>query len=282
MEPLVSVVVPVFNGLPHLVDLTASILAQTHTNLEIVFTEGGSSDQSPHFLATITDPRVRILAMPKGTSAARNWTAATQAATGDFIKLICQDDLLSPDAIEMQLADLLCNPSAVMAIAQRDIIDSNGKVLFSNRGLAGLKQPLLPGASVIRTAYLSGTNVIGEPLAVLFRADALLAAMPWDDSNPLMLDLSTYAKVAPTGDVVVRHESVGAFRVSGSSWSTRLAKLQLEQTKQWQHAYAATATPAPSVVERTRAAVGRHLQTGLRRAAYATLRARGSFRTPAD
>ena len=282
MEPLVSVVVPVFNGLPHLVDLTASILAQTHTNLEVVFTEGGSSDKSPEFLATLTDPRVQVQTMPKGTTAAQNWTAATQAATGGFIKLICQDDLLHPDAIEKQLADLVRNPSAVMAIAQRDIIDANGKVLYANRGLSGLKKQLLPGAEVIRTAYVTGTNVIGEPLAVLFRTDALLAAMPWDDSNPLMLDLSTYAKVAPKGDVAIRHESVGAFRVSGSSWSTRLAKLQLEQTKRWQHAYASTASPAPSHVERTRAAFGRHLQTGLRRAAYATLRARGSFRTGLD
>jgi glycosyltransferase involved in cell wall biosynthesis len=279
---LVSVVVPVFNGLPHLVDLTASILAQTHTNLEIVFAEGGSSDQSPEFLATITDPRVQILTMPKGTTAAQNWTAACEAATGTFIKLICQDDLINPDAIQKQLADLLNNPTAVMAIAQRDIIDANGKVLYANRGLSGLKKELLPGAEVIRTAYVTGTNVIGEPLAVLFRTDALLAAMPWDDSNPLMLDLSTYAKVAPKGDVVTRNESVGSFRVSGSSWSTRLAKLQLEQTKLWQHAYAADASPAPSHLERTKAAFGRHLQTGLRRAAYAMLRARGSFRTTAD
>ncbi len=143
VEPLVSVVVPVFNGLPHLVDLTASILTQTHTNLEIVFTEGGSSDKSPEFLATLTDPRVRILTMPKGTTAAQNWTAACEAATGTYIKLICQDDLIKTDAIQRQLADLLGNPTAVMAIAQRDIIDANGKVLYANRGLSGLKKKLL-------------------------------------------------------------------------------------------------------------------------------------------
>ena len=161
MEPLVSVVVPVFNGLPHLIDLTASILAQTHTNLEIVFTEGGSSDKSPEFLATLIDPRVQILTMPKGITAAQNWSAATQAATGDFIKLICQDDLINPDAIQKQVADLLNNPTAVMAIAQRDIIDANGKVLYANRGLSGLKKKLLPGAEVIRTAYVNVSNLIG-------------------------------------------------------------------------------------------------------------------------
>jgi len=63
--------------------------------------------------------------------------------------------------------------------------------------------------------------------------------------------------------------------VSTSSWSTRLAKLQLEQTKQWQHAYAQESHPTTAL--QARAAAGRHLQVNMRRAAYALLRAKGSF-----
>jgi hypothetical protein len=276
VSTLVSIVVPVFNGMPHLRELTDSLLAQTHSDLDIVFSEGGSTDDSAAFLAAITDSRVRIIHQ-EGTGAAGNWTAATQAAKADFIKLICQDDLLAPDAIERQLADLEQNSGAVMAIGQRDIIDAKGNVLYARRGLAGVTGKNIPGVDLIRTCYLQGTNVIGEPLTVLFRADALRAAMPWDDSNPLMLDLSTYAKVAPQGRVIARHESLGAFRVSTSSWSTRLVKLQLEQTKQWQHDYAARVQPSPSPTERTRAFVGRHVQTALRRAAYTVLKLKGSF-----
>ena len=279
MQPLVSIVVPVFNGMPHLVDLTESLLAQTYPSLEIIFTEGGGSDGSLDYLTSITDSRVTIIRMPKGTSAAENWTAATMAASGEFTKLICQDDLITPDATTKQVQDLLDHTDAVMAIAKRDIVDAKGQVLYSGRGLAGLptNTSTISGSSLIRTCYLQGTNVIGEPLAVLFRTQAVQQAMPWQDSNPLMLDLSTYQKVAPTGQVVMRRESVGAFRVSTSSWSTRIVQQQLQQTKDWQHDYAVTAQPTPSTIERMKAAINRHKQTNLRRIAYAVLKAKGAF-----
>jgi len=279
MHPLVSVVVPVFNGMPYLVDLTTSLVRQDYPNLEIIFTEGGGTDGSLDYLTSIDDSRVKILRMPRGTSAAENWTAATMQATGEFTKLICQDDLISPDAITKQVQDLLGHPSAVMAIAKRNIVDARGKVLYSNRGLAGLPkdQKQVSGDTVIRTCYRQGTNVIGEPLAVLFRTTLLQQAMPWNDSNPLMLDLSTYESVAPHGDVALRQDSIGAFRVSTSSWSTRIAKQQLQQTKDWQLDYARHAHPAPSTIERMQAVMNRHKQTNLRRIAYAVLRAKGAF-----
>ena len=276
MSPLVSIVVPVYNGMPHLRELAESLMSQTYSNLEIIFSEGGSTDASPKFLGDLRDARIRII-QQIGSGAAGNWTNATNAASGEFIKLVCQDDLLNPDAIAKQVADLEARPSAVMAIAQRDIIDARGRVLYSGRGLAGLKGTAIPGAQVIRTCYLQGTNVIGEPHMVLFRAEALKAAMPWDDSNPLMLDLNMYARVAPAGEVVVRRESIGAFRVSTSSWSTRLVKLQLEQTKRWQHEYAKSAIPHVSKSQEVRAFAGRHVQTTLRRAAYRVLKAKGAF-----
>ena len=273
MQPLVSVVVPVFNGLSHLPTLVTGLLNQTYPNLEIVFSEGGGSDGSLDYLRSVTDPRVKIIELPPGTSAAANWTAASEAAGGEFTKLICQDDVLYPQAIEEQVHDLTSNPGAVMATAVRDIVDANGRTIFRGRGLSGLSGDVVSGDRVIRECFRQGTNVIGEPLAVLFRTHELKTALPWQDDNPLMLDLSMYSKVAPSGDVVLRRNSVGAFRVSNSSWSTRLAKEQIEQTHRWQHEYAHT--HSPSSVDQLRGFLGRHVQTNLRRAAYAYLSARG-------
>lgn len=277
MEPLVSIVVPVFNGMPHLRDLVTALTAQDYPNLEIVFSEGGSSDDSPNFLASIDDPRVRVITMPSGTSAAGNWTAATQAALGEFIKLICQDDLIDPTTISRQVQDLQKHPEAVMAIAPRDIIDARGGVLYPKRGCGGLQPGLNSGADVIRSCYRSGTNLIGEPLTVLFRRDALLECMPWDDSNPLMLDLAMYSKVAAKGGIVVRQETVGAFRVSSSSWSTRLANVQRAQFAQWQRDYASALPKAPTAREQIRARLGMEKQALLRRAAYRVLKLKGSL-----
>lgn len=280
MQPLVSVVVPVFNGMPHLVDLARSILGQTYANLEIIFTEGGGNDAGLDFLLSLDDPRIRVIRMPAGTTAAQNWTAATMEASGAFTKLICQDDVLYPQAIAQQVTDLTDHPEAVMAIAQRDIIDATGRILYRRRGLTGVPASLgavIDGQRLLRTCYLQGTNIIGEPLAVLFRTPAIQQSMPWDDSDPLMLDLSTYEKVTPLGKVALRRESIGAFRVSASSWSTRIASAQAEQTRRWQDRYAATHSPPPTRTERMRATLGRHANTTIRRAVYVGLRARGSL-----
>jgi len=271
----VSIVVPVFNGLPHLRPLVDCLINQTYNNLEIVFSEGGGTDASLDFLKSLTDPRIRVIEQPRGTSAARNWTAASEAATGEFTKLICQDDLLYPHAIEQQVAQLEAQPSAVMAIASRDIVDARGHTIVRNRGLSGIKGTLIEGSQAIRQCYLQGTNVMGEPLAVLFRTDALKASLPWLDDNPLMLDLSMYEKVAPQGDVCVQHQALGAFRVSSTSWSTNLAREQVDQTRQWQEGYAASRANELSTRDHRRARIGRHVQTSLRRLAYTVLKLRG-------
>ena len=273
-QPLVSIVVPVFNGERYLSALIGSLLAQDYPNLEIIFSDGGSSDSSTALLSAIDDPRVTITNEPAGTSAAGNWTAATMQASGEFTKLVCQDDLIHPDTISRQVGDLLEFPSAVMAVGQRDIIDAAGKIVYAPRGLAGVHARVVSGHDALRACYRAGTNVIGEPLAVLFRTEALRAVMPWEDSNPLMLDLSTYTRIAPMGDVVLRHESVGAFRVSASSWSTRLDKQQSDQTRLWQRQFEQISGEL-SRWDHARGWLGRHAQVNLRRAAYVALRARG-------
>ncbi len=277
MAPLVSIVVPVCNGERYLPALIDSLLAQDYPQLEIVFSEGGSTDASLDLLHAIDDARVRISCEPEGTGAAANWTAATLQATGEFTKLVCQDDLLRPDAITRQVGDLQEFPSAVMAVGQRDIVDASGKVIYAPRGLAGVHARVLSGADALRACYRAGTNVIGEPLAVLFRTDALQSVMPWDDSNPLMLDLSTYTRIAPMGDVVLRHEAVGAFRVSAQSWSTQLSRKQGAQTRQWQELYASMPGAKLTWWDRTRGWVGRYTQVNVRRTAYVALRIKGQL-----
>ena len=260
--------------MPYLSALIDSIKEQTHSNLELIATVTPTGDGSEELLkqAGFT---VEITAT--GTGAAANWTKATELATGEFTKLICQDDLLYPDAITQQVADLTGNTSARMAIAKRDIVNSKGKTIFTGRGLQGIKPNTtsLPGRDVLRKTYLHGGNIFGEPLAVLFRTEALQSVMPWRDDNPLMLDLNTYSRVGATGSIAIRHDTVGAFRVSSSSWSTNLAKVQLEQTRIWQQEYETEYQPSKS--DRRNAVIGRHLQTNTRRAAYTYLKLRGDL-----
>ena len=280
VSAVVSVVIPVFNGMAHLPQAVESVLAQSHKELDVVLVDGGSTDGSRDWIHQVGDPRVRSMEMPSGITAADNWTEASLAAQGDYVKLLCQDDVLYPTSISDQLADLAAHPEAQFAVAQRDIVDADGRMLYRGRGCTGLTRGLMSGHAALRAAYLQGTNVFGEPLAVLFRRPVLDTALRWNDERPFLLDLELYTRVLQTGPIAVRKAPIGAFRVSSSSWSTRLVKEQTEQIRQWQEEVEHLLTPRPSAAERARARIMRHEQTLLRRAAYRVLKLRGAFHSP--
>ena len=275
MSGLVSVVVPVFNGMPHLPHAVASALNQTYASIEVVLVDGGSTDGSWDWMTSIQDSRVRIKKMPRGTSAAENWTQACREASGDYIKLLCQDDVLHPNALAVQVEDLTSNPAAVMAVAQRDIIDASGLTVFRRWGTHGLPEGLVFGDAALLTSIQRGTNIFGEPLAVLFPREALLKALPWDDTFPFLLDVEMYTRVMTGNQIVIRKQSIGAFRISGSSWSTRMAQTQTHQLRVWQR-HVISMIPTTSR-ERLTAALAVRIQSLIRRLVYGYLRARGAF-----
>jgi glycosyltransferase involved in cell wall biosynthesis len=280
VDALVSIVIPVFNGMAHLPQAVESVLTQSHGALDVVLVDGGSTDGSRDWIHGVGDTRVRSIEMPPGITAADNWTEASLAAQGDFVKLLCQDDVLYPTSISDQLADLAAHPQALFAVAQRDIVDVDGRMLYRGRGCQGLTHGLMDGPTALRAAYLQGTNIFGEPLTVLFRRPVLDAALRWNDERPFLLDLELYTRVLQAGPIAVRKASIGAFRVSSSSWSTRLVREQTEQIRQWQEEMEQILTPRPTAGERARARLMRHEQTTLRRAAYRVLKLRGAFHSP--
>ena len=100
----ISVVVPVYNCAPYVERCIRSILAQTHTNLEIICVNDGSTDDSGKILGKLAceDTRVRVIHQKNaGASAARN--TGIDAATGELITFVDSDDAIEPDMYETLL-----------------------------------------------------------------------------------------------------------------------------------------------------------------------------------
>ena len=237
-KPLVTIVIPTFNGLPYIQEAYKSCVQQSYPNIEICISDGGSTDGTADWIESLPDSVFRD-SLPVGTSAAENWTHCTRMASGDYIKLLCQDDVLFPHAVAHQVADLDSSPEADMAIGQRDVISASGKILYRQRGLQGLSSGLHSGPNILKAVHLAGTNMLGEPHVILFRRQALLDAMPWQSHRHYSLDLDTYTCILEreSSAAYIRKESVGAFRVSTSSWSTRLVSSQLDDLGAWQREY---------------------------------------------
>ena len=263
----VSVVVPVHNGMPHLPETLASVLTQTRRPDEIIVVENGSTDGTAEWLLDHAPAGVHVVVQPETVGAAANWTSAVQLATGHLVKLLCADDILEPTAIEVQASALEQHPGAVLAAAQRTIVDNSGRTVARHRGLGRLRGEV-EGADVIRACALRGQNLLGEPCSVMFRRATMDRHLPWDDSLPYVIDLDMYSRVLADGTAVAIHQSLARFRMSTGSWSAALSDVQRQQFEGWRDRAVAT-----GLLELSRAAILRsrlmsRVQHGLRQGAY--------------
>ena len=237
--PRVSVVVPAYNSVAFIDATMRSILAQTFTDFELVVSDHNSTDGTWETLQQFTaDPRVRLSRLASGGGAPANFNAVTDLAAGEFLKLVCGDDLLYPDCLAEQVAALAAHPSAVMAASARDVIDAAGVPVLRNRGLAGLRGEI-SGTKAIRRTVLAGTNIFGEPASVLFKRVALVDAGGWHARFPYLIDEATYCAVLLGGNLVAVSRPLAAFRVSESQWSVQLVRAQANQAIGFSREFAA-------------------------------------------
>lgn len=98
---MISVIIPVYNTKKYLHSCLDSILAQTYTDLEILFVDDGSTDGSSELLDSFAecDSRIRVVHQPNGgVCAARN--RGIEEARGDYLSFIDSDDTLESDMYE--------------------------------------------------------------------------------------------------------------------------------------------------------------------------------------
>jgi glycosyltransferase involved in cell wall biosynthesis len=104
--PLVTVIIPVYNGEKTLRETLCSVFSQTFQDYELIVVNDGSTDQTLNILQSFSDSRLRIITTPnQGLAATRNM--GIRHAQGEYLSFIDADDLWTPDKLESQLAALL-------------------------------------------------------------------------------------------------------------------------------------------------------------------------------
>ncbi|MBN1317552.1 MAG: glycosyltransferase family 2 protein [Anaerolineales bacterium] len=126
--PLISVILPAYNGAKTIRKTIESVLDQTYANLELIVVDDGSKDETREYLAEITDPRVRIYTY-NNVGMAANRNRGIDLVRGEYIAFIDQDDLWLPDKLRLQLQALERNPEAALSYTWIDRIDEEDNVL---------------------------------------------------------------------------------------------------------------------------------------------------------
>lgn len=113
VNPVVSVVLPVYNCARYVGLAVESILAQTYADFELLVVDDGSSDETPTVLGEFADKRLLVVRQPnRGVAAARNRGIAL--SRGRYIAQMDADDLSNPGRIARQVAFLDDHPRCGM------------------------------------------------------------------------------------------------------------------------------------------------------------------------
>lgn len=109
-EPLVTIIMPVYNTAPYVGEAITSILGQRYENWELIVVNDGSTDTSEAIIKTFTDRRIYYYKQDnQGVAVARN--VGLQKMKGRFFCFLDSDDVLPPESISLRISVLLDNPT---------------------------------------------------------------------------------------------------------------------------------------------------------------------------
>jgi hypothetical protein len=194
---MISVVIPLFNKGRSVGRAVEAILAQTHTDWELIVVDDGSTDGSAQVVAGYKDPRIRIIAQSNsGVSAARNTGLA--AARSKLVAFLDADDFWDPDHLsDLAQAATLLPDCAFWSSAYR-FVDDNGWV-------SECRLPKSRTGRIVRIEdYFAQATKYDNPVhssAVMVDKDVLTRLGGFPVGVKLGEDLITWAKLACAGSL---------------------------------------------------------------------------------
>lgn len=126
--PVISVILPVYNGGSYLISSVKSVLAQSLKNFELLILDDCSSDNSWEYVNSINDTRITVYKNKENKGLFYNLNFLIKKSDSDLIKLWAQDDVMYPGCLESFLSFHQKYPGIGFSYCGRDIIDRNGSV----------------------------------------------------------------------------------------------------------------------------------------------------------
>jgi glycosyltransferase involved in cell wall biosynthesis len=212
--PKVSVVMASYNHFNYVREAVRSVLAQSFTDFELIIVDDASSDNSPLYLRTLKDPRVRLIehAVNQGVSATFN--EAVEASSGEYIAVIASDDRWHEDNLARKAAWLDANPSCLAVFSKVRTIDAQGEPVDP----PPYKFPDAVTRWDVLCGLFSGENLLCAPSEMLRRS--AVAGRPFYDLRFLQLqDLEQHIRIALQGDIHVLPDASLDYRWHGGNLS---------------------------------------------------------------
>jgi glycosyltransferase EpsE len=205
--PHVSAIITVYNGEAFIARAVESLLTQTLSDIEVLVLNDGSSDGTAQALDALSDPRLRVIHLPR-TGRAASLALACQEARGRYIANLDADDISYPDRLALQAAFLDRHPDvAWVGCAEEQEDDRRGE--FHARRYALTDKDIRRQAAKCIPYSHSG---------VMFRKSLIEAGINYDPVQPFLIDFEFFLRIAEHHQVANLPEVLVKRYVRGTSF----------------------------------------------------------------
>lgn len=220
-KPVISVVIPVFNGASYLVEAVSSVQKSTYKHFEIILVNDGSTDQSKQICRMLDKQykNVRYFDFKKNKGLGRVLNFAIKKAHGKYICRLNQDDKMLPHRLATQVAYLEFH---------QDVVALGSSIeLFDNKGHKQFVKFLEKDEEIKDVWYI--VSPFSDP-TVMYRKDIAIKAGGYDqnfwpaDDTHLWYRMGMLGKLAnlkkPVTDVRWHDKAASVFFFKRLAWST--------------------------------------------------------------
>jgi glycosyltransferase involved in cell wall biosynthesis len=166
----VSIVLCGYNQAAYVEGAIASALSQTHTDLEVIVIDNGSTDRSQELLKKYqTDSRIRLVLHGSNESQSKRLNEGIALSSGQFVSILCADDYYLPHKLERQLEEFSRLP------ADYGIVYSPGYRLNVSTGKQWIDPSLKRSGAIVKEMLLRHfTEGFINPISPLIRRECLI------------------------------------------------------------------------------------------------------------
>lgn len=223
--PLISIVIPVYNGAVYIEKTIRSVLAQTIQEIEVLVINDASKDNSEEVIRQLQteDSRVRLITKPNsGVADSRN--KGIELAKGKYVALLDQDDVWEPANLEEKI-NAISKSGQNWAFSNISYIDADGKLLE--------KEDQLVRDDFYRN-LLKWENVIPAPSGnIVVLREFLGADIRYDVRIPYPSDRDFCVQLARKGEPVFVDKKLWRYRIHGESMSVVNKRIVIEMEKMY-------------------------------------------------
>jgi glycosyltransferase involved in cell wall biosynthesis len=197
-EPLISVILPVYNGGAYLVSSVVSVLSQSLENFELLILDDCSTDNSWKYIGGVNDNRLTIFKNDTNKGLFYNLNFLIKKCNSPLIKLWAQDDIMYPDCLERFVRFNQEHRGLGFCYSGRDIIDENGIVKKLNfvDNTPAIVSPDLHA----RIAFFTG-SIAGNIANVCINRQALDEVGLFNEQMKISADFDMWVRLAQNHDI---------------------------------------------------------------------------------